>query len=239
MELDDPLAPEPGGGSAGGPIVVTDDEGTPMEVTQVDVTQEFEQVENIHEMAARLKELEGMRAEDICNGEGDRSGSPTEVMDVDSNSDHEQAKMSPLEALRKLVENMKETKNAETPPAGGPVVCDEYEMGRSEVQKLKFHVPGELKMPWEKGFAGLVLERKSSIMETKFLDEKTRAPHAIQQEGGGGLEDGSEFQARWKSSDAVVQGHGNRKRESDGRVEDRDRRGQEVVQSGRHARSGR
>ena len=96
-----------------------------------------------------------------------------------SNSDHEQVKMSPLEALKKLVENMKETKNAEAPAAGDPIMCDEYEMGRSEVQKLKFHVPGELKMPWEKGFAGLVLERKSSVMETRFLDEKTRAPHAI------------------------------------------------------------
>ena len=62
--------------------MVTDDEGTPMEVTQMDATQEFERVGNIHEMAARLKELEGMRAEDIRNGEGDRSGSPTEVMDV-------------------------------------------------------------------------------------------------------------------------------------------------------------
>ena len=211
----------------------------------MDATQEFEQVENIHEMAARLKELEGMRAEDIRNGEGDRSGSPTEVMDVDSNSDHEHVKMSPLEALKKLVENMKETKNAETPVAGDPIMCDEYEMGRSEVQKLKFHVPGELKMKWEKGFAGLVLERKSSIMETKFLDEKTRAPHAIQVDEDVQPEI-KKVEEAWKMVPSFKLDGSHRmpwskametERESDGRVEDRDRRGQEVVQGGRHARS--
>ncbi|CAK9104005.1 unnamed protein product [Durusdinium trenchii] len=46
------------------------------------------------------------------------------------------------EALKKLVENMKEAKQAETPAASDPIVRDEYEMGRSEMQKLKFHVPG-------------------------------------------------------------------------------------------------
>eukprot|EP00913_Durusdinium_trenchii_P016909 g15897.t1 len=80
-----------------------------------------------------------------------------------------------------VVKQLDKALKALTP--GEPVLCDEYEMGRSEVQKLKFHVTGELKMPWEKGFAGLVLERKSSVLETKFLDEKTRAPHAIQVDG--------------------------------------------------------
>ena len=180
MELDDDvvMAPLQRGSGAGGPILVTDDEGA-----QLDFTQEFEPVGNIREMTARLKELQDMRAEDVRDGGGNRSGSPTEVMDVDSNSEPEQVKLSPLEALKKFVENMKETKNAEALTPGEPVLCDEYEMGRSEVQKLKFHVTGELKMPWEKGFAGLVLERKSSVLETKFLDEKTRAPHAIQVDG--------------------------------------------------------
>ena len=153
---------------AGGPIVVdSEDEGL----------QVSSEVGNIHEMAARLRELHEMRAEDPQN-EGLKSGSPTEVMDVDSNSEPE-IQVSPWEALRQLVAGMKQEKKKESTPAENQLESDAHGMGLTEVQKLKFKVPKELKMPWETGFAGLVLGRKQDV-ETGFLNESTRQPHAIQ-----------------------------------------------------------
>ena len=97
---------------------------------------------NIHEMAARLRELQDMRVEDP-QAEGLRSGSPTEVMDVDSDSEPE-TQMSPPEALRQLVDGMKQEKKKEAIPAEDQLGSDAHGMGLSEVQKLKFKVPKEL-----------------------------------------------------------------------------------------------
>ena len=98
LQVRGPYGPLGGGKWCGGAYLGGNRRGGP----QLDFTQEFEPVGDIREMTARLKELQDMRAEDVRDGGGNRSGSPTKVMDVDSNSEPEQVKLSPLEALKKL-----------------------------------------------------------------------------------------------------------------------------------------
>lgn len=135
---------------------------------------------DIHEMAARLWELQSMRLEDSQGEKGTRSGSPTEVMDADTQSEPEQKDVSPLEALRRMVIDNEKKRKA----AGEDEASDVHGMGTSEVQKLKYHVPGAMKMPWERGFAGLVLKKDSSVMETSFLDDCKMKSIAMQVDEG-------------------------------------------------------
>eukprot|EP00913_Durusdinium_trenchii_P000697 g649.t1 len=164
--------PQLGGGVAGGTVVINVDEDLP--TTAEDLQTMPAEVGDIHEMADRLREMQSMTLEDVTNN---RSGSPTEVMEADSASEGEQEKPSPLEVLKRMVEDRDKKRKAEAEAS-----LDIHDMGTSEVQKLKAHVPMELKMPWERGFAGLVLKGGTSVMETAFLDEDKWRPHAMLQD---------------------------------------------------------
>ena len=171
-ELFEDTGPLPGGGGAGGTVVIDVDEDLPM--TADDLQMMPTEVGDIHEMADRLREMQSMTMEDVANN---RSGSPTEVMEADSASEDEQVKSSPLEVLKKMVEDRDKKRKAEAEES-----LNIHDMGTSEIQKLKAHVPMELKMPWERGFAGLVLKGGASVMETAFLDEDNWRPHAMLQD---------------------------------------------------------
>ena len=56
---------------------------------------------------------------------------------------------------------------------------DEYNMIGSESQKLKQYIPDTLRMPWEKGFAGVVLTGKAGVLPLECLQEGGRSAKAM------------------------------------------------------------
>ena len=173
-ELFEDTGPLTGGGVAGGTVVIDVEGEEDLQMMTDDLHTMSAGVGDIHEKAARLREIQSMTMEDV---QGNRSGSPTEVMDDDTASEGDQVKPSPLEVLKKMVEDRDKKRKAES-----EVNLNIHDMGTSEIQKLKAHVPMELKMPWERGFAGLVLKGSASVMETAFLDEDNWRPHAMLQD---------------------------------------------------------
>ena len=68
-------------------------------------------------------------------------------------------------------------------------------MIQSELKKLKYKFPQELKMPWEKGFAGLVLQQGSQVIEGALHGQEQH-----ESMGGGACRDcGDEVKARRES----------------------------------------
>ena len=120
----------------------------------------------------------------LCDIQGDtrldvvpKSGSPTEVVE---DSDVEMVVESPLEALKNLVQQAWPLKRAADP--GCPQASgSSEEMIQSEMKKLKHKFPQELKMPWEKGFAGLVLQHDSQVMENTFMNKENTKTGAMEQ----------------------------------------------------------
>ena len=104
--------------------------------------------------------------------------SPTEVVE---GSDEEMAVVSPLEALKQLVQQTRAVKreaevvHRKEDDAGCP-----DEMIQSELKKLKYKFLQELKMPWEKGFAGLVLQQGSQVMKAPFMDKNNTKAWAVE-----------------------------------------------------------
>ena len=131
--------------TGGGPIILDDDiEDQPRE--------------SLQELADRVREVTSMRSCDVRLNDPPASGSPTEVVD---DSDVEMVIESPLEALKKLAEQAWPQKRVAIQESGGSA----EDMIQSEMKKLKYKYPHELKMPWEKGFAGLVLQADSQVMK--------------------------------------------------------------------------
>ena len=113
MDLDD--APMDWGGVAGGPLTVEDS------------MDEDEGGESLVNLAARVRELESMRAEDVQPETPTEKFSPTELQEDDNQV------VSPLMKLRELVEKQ----NTVTSSAGESSVAmtvdrDEYNMIGSE-----------------------------------------------------------------------------------------------------------
>lgn len=147
-------APMEGDGAGGGAITVTDDE---------------EVGESLEDLAVRVREIEAMRHED--GGE-----SPTEQYTPTAVGDGDESIMSPLMQLKRMVDGeAASSSRSELPPVAMQVDKDEYDMILSEQQKLRKFVPESIRMPWERGFAGLVLNRQVNIIPLECLKESSRS----------------------------------------------------------------
>ena len=148
---------------AGGPLTVEDS------------MDEDEGDESLVALAARVREVESMRSEDIQPETPTEKFSPTELQEEDNQV------VSPLMKLKKLVEKKNSASSSVDESAVAMVVNkDEYNMIGSESQKLKQFVPDTLRMPWEKGFAGVVLSGKSGILPLECLQESGRSAKAME-----------------------------------------------------------
>ena len=150
---------------AGVPVVVIED-------TMDD--DEGEGEESLTDLATRVRELESMRVEDFQPETPTEKFSPTELQEDDNQV------VSPLMKLKELVEKQ----NTVTSSAGESSMAmevdkDEYNMIGSESQKLKQYIPDTLRMPWEKGFAGVVLTGKAGVLPLECLQEGGRSAKAM------------------------------------------------------------
>ena len=158
-------APMEWGEVAGGPVVVIED-------TMDD--DEGEGEESLTDLATRVRELESMRVEDFQPETPTEKFSPTELQEDDNQV------VSPLMKLKELVEKQSTvTSSAGESSMAMEVDKDEYNMIGSESQKLKQYIPDTLRMPWEKGFAGVVLTGKAGVLPLECLQEGGRSAKAM------------------------------------------------------------
>ena len=189
MDLEDESPLFLGDDTGGGPIILDDDV-------------EDQPQESLQELADRVREVTSMRSCDVrLNDPLPASGSPTEVVD---DSDVEMVFESPLEALKKLAEQAWPQKRVAIQESGGSA----EDMIQSEMKKLKYKYPHELKMPWEKGFAGLVLQTDSQVMKAPCLSKEGTKAWAMEQgeieaKSGSSKDEKLEIQASFKKSDRV------------------------------------
>ena len=155
MDVDE--APEEGDDGAGGPHYIP---------------------ESLSELADRVREVEAMRMGD----KGERSGSPTEMYSPHSTEAVEEKPMevSPLLQLKRMVDSAQATSSSTaTTTKEEEVSTDEFGMIKNEQQKLRKFIPEHLKMPWERGFAGVVLNQGGNILPLECLRESTRSAKAM------------------------------------------------------------
>ena len=135
---------------------------------------EGEGEESLTDLATRVRELESMRVEDFQPETPTEKFSPTELQEDDNQV------VSPLMKLKELVEKQSTvTSSAGESSMAMEVDKDEYNMIGSESQKLKQYIPDTLRMPWEKGFAGVVLTGKAGVLPLECLQEGGRSAKAM------------------------------------------------------------
>ncbi|CAL1136231.1 unnamed protein product [Cladocopium goreaui] len=131
-------------------------------------------VGNIHEMRQKLVAMESGAKEDVD------MGSPTEVFDEEYQSELDavwKGEEGPevatehrdLQQVLDVILKRQATVDLSGEQAAKVVKPVDGGMGLSEKLKLKPHIPDCLKMPWERGFAGLVLGKAPEVMEMPNL----------------------------------------------------------------------
>ena len=138
-----------GTGGQGREIVnlVSDDEGMPSVAWG-----------NIHEMKAQIDQLRQESDMQLDKEMDDEAMSPTECFGEDSDIED-----NGLRKIQKLVDAAKVVSQAGSGSTSSVTVeSDEHGAIDSAVKKLKMAVPVSLVMPWERGFAGLVLGQSGS-----------------------------------------------------------------------------
>eukprot|EP00435_Cladocopium_sp_Y103_P016654 s1417_g4.t1 len=149
------------GGEKRGTVVNLEDEA-PNILLSVDPL-----VGNIHKMKQQLDKM----MEAAPGGEDD-VGSPTEVFEHDYQSDAAEVEGGSEElvadggGLQRVLETILKRGPPETQnlPAEKMAKHADGGMGISEMTKLKPHIPDCLRMPWERGFAGLVLGKSPDVL---------------------------------------------------------------------------
>ena len=137
--------------------------------------------EPLGELAMRVWEVEAMRRADRIG----RSGSPTEVCSLYSSEAHEEETedISPSPRLKRMIDGTQAGPSKAVPTFEEKAIdWDEYGMIPNEQHKLKKFVPEHLKMPWERGFAGAVLNQKVEILPLESLKESTRSAKSMKVE---------------------------------------------------------
>lgn len=88
--------------------------------------------------------------------------------------------VSPLLQLKHAVDGGAPSSSTAAPtPVAMEVDKDEFDVIVSEQQKLRKFVPESLRMPWERGFAGLVLNPRSNVLPMERLRESSRSAKAM------------------------------------------------------------
>ena len=137
--------------------------------------------EPLGELAMRVWEVEAMRRADRIG----RSGSPTEVCSLHSSEAHEEETedISPLLRLKRMIDGTQAGPSKAVPTLEEKAIdWDEYGMIPNEQHKLKKFIPEHLQMPWERGFAGAVLNQKVEILPLECLKESTRSAKSMKVE---------------------------------------------------------
>ena len=131
-------------------------------------------VGNIHEMRQKLVAMESGAKEDVD------MGSPTEVFDEEYQSDLDAVwtgeegpevatEQRDLQQVLDVILKRQATVDLSGEQAAKVAKPVDGGMGLSEKLKLKPHIPDCLKMPWERGFAGLVLGKAPEVMRMPNL----------------------------------------------------------------------
>ena len=138
------------------------------------ITVEDDDEETLQELAGRVREVEATRIEDMAC-QADAVESPTEIF-ADEQPDGQGEGVSPLLKLKQAVDAAAASSSTAGPPdVHMKIDKDEYGMIESERQKLKKFVPESLRMPWERGFAGVVLGGADKHLQVSSLMESTRS----------------------------------------------------------------
>lgn len=143
----------------GGPITVPDEDD-----------EELPEAENLQDLAVRVREVEAMRAADVWLAE-----TPTEMYSATEPPDDKPEEVSPLMKLRQLVDSTTASSSRPASEQTMDVQRDEYGVITSESQKLKRFVPEPLKMPWERGYAAVVLGKPDRLMPLDMLMDSGRS----------------------------------------------------------------
>ena len=137
------------------------------------VLDEETEPETLQELAGRVREVEAMRVEDMAC-QADAVESPTEIFG-DEQPDGHGEEVNPLKLKQAADAAAASSSTAGPPEAHMEIDKDEYGMVESERRKLKRFIPESLRMPWERGFAGVVLGGADRHLQVSSLMEATRS----------------------------------------------------------------
>ena len=152
----------------------TPDQGEDVAGGLTAITVDDDDEETLQELAGRVREVEAMRMEDMAC-QADAVESPTEIFGEEQPGGQGE-EVSPLLKLKQAVDAAAASSSTAGPPdVHMEIDKDEYGIIESERQKLKRFVPESLRMPWERGFAGVVLGGADKHLQVSSLMESTRS----------------------------------------------------------------